>query len=260
MKGKYIFALILITIGMGFLLDQFNVISFSRIFTMYWPIILIIMGVTGLFDKRSSRLGNTMLIVLGLIFQIKALDIIDINVFSLILPIMFILLGLNILFSKAKHTDFKEDFKTDFVNDFKKDFKNDFDEDVNDQTRDKSFAQTLKSNKYIDLENNIDIFTFMSGVETHNRSQQFKGGKATAIMGAIEIDLRGASLYNNVGQVEFTSVMGSIEIIVPENWRVEVSGIPLLGSIENKSRYNTDQNSQTLRINAFVLMGSIEIK
>ncbi len=31
----------------------------------------------------------------------------------------------------------------------------------------------------------------MSGIETNNQSQQFKGGKVTAIMGGIDIDLEG---------------------------------------------------------------------
>ena len=238
MKGKYLFGIILIMLGMGFLLDQFNVISFGNIFSLYWPMILIIVGVVGLFDKRSSKFGNSILIILGMMFQINALDIVDVNVFSLIFPVILILVGTNVLFSKRKSL-----------------FHNKRNELIHESKNSES-----DFSKNVDLENEIDVSAFMSGVETHNRSQQFRGGRAMAIMGGVEIDLRGASPYESVVELELTSIMGSVEVIVPDNWRVEVSGTPLLGSMENKSRYSTDPNAPILIIKGFVLMGSIEIK
>lgn len=238
MKGRYLFGIILIIIGAGFLLDQFNVISFGSIFSLYWPMILIIVGLLGLFDKKSSKFGNTILIVLGIMFQINSLDIVDVNVFSLILPVILILIGVNILFSKKKSG---------------------FNSKRNEIIYESKDSESEFSKK-VDLDNEIDVSAFMSGVETNNISQQFKGGRATAIMGGIDIDLRGASLYEGIAELEVTVIMGAVEIIVPDNWRVEVSGTPLLGSVENKSGYNASSNSPILRVKSFVLMGSIEIK
>ena len=238
MKGKYLFGIILIIIGAGFLLDQFNVISFGSIFSLYWPMILIIVGLLGLFDKKSSKFGNAILIVLGIMFQINSLDIVDVNVFSLILPVILILIGVNILFSKRKSLFHGKRNELIYES---KDSGSEF-------------------SKNIDLDNEIDVSAFMSGIETNNRSQQFRGGRATAIMGGIDIDLRGASLYEDIAELEITVIMGAVEIMVPDNWRVEVSGTPLLGSVENKSGYNINANSPILRVKGFALMGSIEIK
>lgn len=238
MKGKYLFGIMLILLGLAFLLDQFNLISFGNIFSLYWPMILIVVGLVGLFDKRSSKFGNSVLIVLGLMFQINALDIISVNIFSLIFPVILILVGINVLFSKRKSL---------------------FHNKRNELMYQSSTSES-EFNKNVDLDNEINVSAFMSAVETHNRSQQFRGGRAMAIMGGVELDLRGVSPHENVVELELTSIMGSIEVIVSENWRVEVSGTPLLGSMENKSRYTTDPNAPILIIKGFVLMGSIEVK
>lgn len=238
MKGKYLFGIMLIIIGAGFLLDQFNVISFGSIFSLYWPMILIIIGLVGLFDKRSSKFGNTILIVLGVMLQVNKLNILNVNVFSLIFPVILILIGINVLFSKRKSLFNKK--RNELIH----------------ESRESEFG----FDKNVDLDDQVDVSAFLSSVQTNNRSHEFKGGRATAILGSVEMDLRGASLYQSIVELELTSILGSVEIIVPENWRVEVSGTPLLGSMENKSRYNTDLNAPILRVKGFVLMGSIEIK
>ena len=53
----------------------------------------------------------------------------------------------------------------------------------------------------------------MSGIETNNQSQEFKGGRATAVMGGIDIDLRGAKLYNNEAHIEVNAIMAGVEIL-----------------------------------------------
>lgn len=242
MKGKYIFGMLLILLGLGFLLDQFNVISFGMIFSTYWPMILIIIGVTNLFNKDSSRFGNSLLIVVGLLFQINELSVLPFSVFGLILPVILILVGFNILFSRKKEQRYNPALNE------------------NTYLENREETDDTLGFKNITMDNSLDSFAFMSAVETNNRSQEFRGGRATAVMGSIEIDFRGAVPFKNNIELELTSIMGSIEILVPENWRVEVRGTPLLGAISNKSRYNTDANTPILNLKCFVLMGSIEIK
>ena len=62
MNGKYFWGIILIIIGGGFLLEQFDIITFGEIFRLYWPSILILIGLIGLFDRSSSKFGNLFLI------------------------------------------------------------------------------------------------------------------------------------------------------------------------------------------------------
>ena len=55
--------------------------------------------------------------------------------------------------------------------------------------------------------------------------------------------------------------MGGIDIRVPRHIRVELSGNPVLGGIENKHNYAPGSGAeQTLSIRATAILGGIDIK
>ncbi|MDR7856676.1 LiaF transmembrane domain-containing protein [Tissierella sp.] len=234
MNGKYFWGIILVLIGGGFLLEQFDIITFGDMFRVYWPSLLILLGLVGLFDRGSSKTGNLILIVIGGLIQIDKLDLLDINVYKLIWPIILILVGLSVIFSKNGFVEVRTNFNMDG-------------------------SKGKKKMNNITLEDTIDAFTMMGAIETNNQSQEFKGGKATVVMGGIDLDLRDAVLYNNEAFLELNVIMGGIEIYVPSDWRVEVTGVPLLGAWENKARNNTDPNAPILKIKCFILMGGIDV-
>lgn len=111
MKEKYFFGIILILVGLGLFLEQLNVINFGRILSLYWPMILIILGLVGLFDRNSSKFWNFVLILVGLMLQVNRLDLLDVNVFRFVLPVIIILAGFKILFSR---NDDKKSSSEDF--------------------------------------------------------------------------------------------------------------------------------------------------
>ncbi len=237
MNGKYFWGIILILIGAGFLLDQFAIISFGEIFSLYWPSILILVGLLGFLDRKSSKFGNLLMIIIGAMIQIDRLDLVDINFYKLIGPIILILIGLKIIFSRGGFVEVKTSSDSS-----------------------KYSNSSNKSNKNITLEDTIDAFVMMSGIETNIQSQQFKGGRATAIMGGIDIDLRDAKLYNNEAHIEENAIIAGLEIFVPDGWRVEVTGVPLLGGWSNKTRSNGDPNAPLLKIKCFVMLGGMDVK
>lgn len=239
MGKRNLLGIILIALGLGFLLEQFEIITFSQAFSTYWPSILILIGLSGLFSKRSSKFGNVLLIIFGSLMQVNRLNLVDMNVYRLFWPIILIMLGLQIIFSRKSITI---------------DTKNSARVNVKSKDKYKDFS------KNITMENSINEFALMSGIETNNQSQEFRGGRATAIMGGVVIDLRGAKLHNNQAIIDATSIMGGIEIFVPDNWRVEMSGTPILGGWSNKTRTNTDPNAPVLRIKCFVMLGGVEVK
>lgn len=100
MKEKYFFGIILILLGLGMFLEQLNLINFASIISLYWPVVIIILGLVGLFDPRGSKFWNLILILVGTMLQINRLDLININIFRFIVPIIIILSGFKILLSK----------------------------------------------------------------------------------------------------------------------------------------------------------------
>lgn len=228
MKDRSIFGSILVLLGLGFLLDQFNVISFNDIINIYWPIILIVIGGVGLLNSRSSKTINALLVVFGLLFQARNLDLIDINIFRVFWPIVLIIVGIRIIFGKDSAI-------------------------INTNYNSKS------SNKNVSFEDYINESAIMAGIETNIESQEFKGGKITAIMGGVELDLRGAKLNNNEATININVIMGGVEIYVPEDWKIEHRGTPILGGFSSKRRYKQDQDSPVLRIEFSAIMGGVEI-
>ncbi len=229
LSGRYFFGIILILLGFGFLADQLGYFEIGEIISTYWPLLLIITGITGLFDRKSSKIGNLIVLALGVLFQLNRLDYLEIEVFKLFWPIVLIIIGLNILFTKGvKHHHVKVDAEKWSTN------------VVNDAT--------------------VDSFVIFSGLETNNQSQEFKGGKLTAIFGGIELNLTGANLSDNEAFIEATSLFGGIDIYVPNNWRVEMSGTPIFGGWSNKTRPNGDPNAPVLKVRCTAIFGGIEVK
>ncbi|TJX15892.1 hypothetical protein E9840_01685 [Tissierella creatinini] len=230
MSGKYFFGLILILLGGGILLEQLGFLDFGDLLSLYWPSILIILGVIGLFNRRSSKTGNLIIIGLGVILQLNRLNYVDINIFRLFFPAVLIIIGLSIIFGKgvSKHNSPVEPEKWSKAN--------------------------------VNMEDTIDLFVIFSGNGAINQSSSFKGGKVTAILGGIDLDLRQAQLKDNNAFLDVTALFGGVEIKVPDTWRVEMKGTPIFGGIENQTRPNPDLSAPVLKINATAMFGGVDIK
>ncbi|HOB20181.1 MAG TPA: DUF5668 domain-containing protein [Candidatus Atribacteria bacterium] len=107
----------------------------------------------------------------------------------------------------------------------------------------------------------IDDFSIFSGLDTRINSDNFMGGSVTALFGGASIDLRDARLSPNGGRLDLTAVFGGVEVRVPEQWNVIISGTPVFGAWENKAR-NTlvDAKGPVLRIQCTAVFGGVEVK
>jgi predicted membrane protein len=108
----------------------------------------------------------------------------------------------------------------------------------------------------------VDMTTIFGGSNEKIHSDNFKGGSCTAIFGGSTIDLRNAQISANGAELEMTATFGGIELIVPDNIRIQTKGTPILGALDNKAHTVHDINevAPLLKINYFVMFGGIEIK
>jgi len=109
-------------------------------------------------------------------------------------------------------------------------------------------------------QDNDDISAVFSGNETINKSQNYTGGKATAIFGGISIDLRDAKIKKEA-TIDVFALCGGIELKVPREWKVKHRVLPILGGIESKAHSDkvTDA-SPVLYITGTVALGGVEVK
>jgi hypothetical protein len=74
-----------------------------------------------------------------------------------------------------------------------------------------------------------------SGTRQKIESQDFEGGKISALFGGAEIDLRSAATKREVVSIKADAVFGGIELWVPANWQTTVRGTGVFGSFEDKT-------------------------
>ena len=72
----------------------------------------------------------------------------------------------------------------------------------------------------------------MDGAEVVNKSDSFRAGSGSAVMGGMTIDLTEAGISTSA-TLELTAVAGGIDVTVPASWRVEMASTVFAGGIEN---------------------------
>ena len=98
-----------------------------------------------------------------------------------------------------------------------------------------------------------------SGKVRRITSPLFRRADLTAIMGGVEVDLRGASTGGQEAVIDVFAWWGGIEITVPPDWAVSNQVVAFMGGSEDKSSGTQDARNR-LVVRGFVVMGGVEIK
>ena len=109
----------------------------------------------------------------------------------------------------------------------------------------------------------VDYVNVFSGGERQIVSQNFRGGKITAIFGGIELDLTKAGLAQGVSHLEIACVFGGATLIVPDDWYVTIEVTPVLGGFTDSRKLSpgrTVDPSKHLIIKGAVVFGGGEVK
>ncbi len=106
----------------------------------------------------------------------------------------------------------------------------------------------------------IREFAFMSGIERRNISQVFRGGALTSVMGAIELDLRDCRMASSSASILVQVIMGQVSLRLPEGWTVESRVGAVLGNVEDRSDRPVESAPKRLIIDGSVFMGQVEIR
>jgi predicted membrane protein len=109
----------------------------------------------------------------------------------------------------------------------------------------------------------IDYVNVFSGGERQVVSENFKGGKVSAVFGGIELDLTKAKLASGRSELEVACIFGGATIIVPDDWHVTVEVTPILGGFSDSRKLSpgrTVDPAKHLIIKGVVILGGGEIK
>ena len=107
--------------------------------------------------------------------------------------------------------------------------------------------------------NDEDIFAMLGGTSSRNTSKDYHGGKITAIMGGVELDLREAVIKKQA-VLNVTAFWGGVEVKVPNTWVVKNKMNAVLGGAEIKANNISKAGAPTLVITGDAIMGGVEVK
>ncbi|HEY2461450.1 MAG TPA: DUF5668 domain-containing protein [Candidatus Acidoferrum sp.] len=227
-RSGLVWGIFVVLIGVALLLDHTGFITINHLY-QYWPMIIVVAGI-GQFFSNSNRTWGLFLIALGAIFQLQTLGIIRFRIAEL-WPIAIIAVGLLMVWGS---------FRGPVI---------------------------VSNNKVVSGPEGADVLNaaaVFGGCERRVNSPNFKGGRATAIFGGVELDFRNAKIDGDKAVIEVYCIFGGVEIRVPDTWHVQSSTLPVMGGYSDKSRLaaSTDpanQNAKTLVITGNIIFGGVDI-
>jgi predicted membrane protein len=223
--------------------------------------------------KTSNILWGLVLVALGVIFALNALDIADFNIFFdgwwtllIIVPaviglftesektgnVICIIIGAMLFLWCRDILDFSTMWKLIIpaiivVIGLKLIFRGIFGNKANEMMKKmKSEGKTPRSGFAAFSENKMNF-----------DGEVFEGAELNAIFGGIECNLTNAVIEKDQA-IQATAIFGGIDIFVPENVNVKVDSFNIFGGASNKSHSNPE--APTIHVNAICLFGGIDIK
>jgi predicted membrane protein len=109
----------------------------------------------------------------------------------------------------------------------------------------------------------IDYVNVFSGGERQIVSENFKGGKISAVFGGMELDLTKAKLAPGRNDLEIACVFGGATLIVPDDWNISIEVTPVLGGFTDSRKLIPGRiidPTRQLVIKGAVVFGGGEIK
>jgi predicted membrane protein len=218
--GQLITGLVVAALGVLFTLDNLEMVR-ARDILRYWPVVLLIVGISQIMQSRSSSgmIGGSIWILLGGVLLGERLNLIS-NVFRY-WPLLLVAVGTYVVWQSFNRRELQPSERSD----------------------------------------RVSSVAVLGGVDRQVISANFQGGDVTAFMGGGKLDLREATMPPDAEVVvDVTTMMGGFEIRVPETWNVIVDIVPFMGGYEDKTKHPTEPSAPRLRIRGFVMMGGVEIR
>jgi len=232
--------LLLVILGGLLFVDNLDLLPFS-VASLFWP--LAIFAYCGLTFMRNGGPVTRTWTLVGMVWAALLLldDVHLIHIRGAILwPLILIAAGLMLLQYRIRFPELRPH-----------------------EWRDKIAFSSNKSTRA--TTGRIEEFAVFSGVKRRVETIGLEGGELTSVFGAIEIDLRKASISNpeRMASIEANVAFGAVEIRIPESWRVDMRGNAVFGAYEDKSippRPDPGSPVPTLQVFGGTAFGAVVVK
>lgn len=285
--SSYVFGGVLILLGIVFAGRALNIFRFNLFFDGWYTLFIIVPCFISLFRNNSDRSGSLIGLSIGILLLLSAQDFIQWRMFGpLLLAVIFIIVGCKMLIPKKVVKEEHFNFNEDGSNPNMTQSTEDTTQNANAFHGQQAYSQANYSYTYQNTQNAGQGFqgsdfqkeyqntnkntsngmpfactAVLSGRDLRFDNEVFPGAVLSAVLGAIELDLRNAIIRENV-VIEAKTVLGGIDIYVPNYVKVVVNCTPILGGVDNKTMapLNADEQTVTIYLNATCVLGGIDVK
>jgi predicted membrane protein len=191
-----------------------------------WPMLLVAIGLV-MTIGASEKTSGVIVMAVGGFFLIPMIFRETFHAYNMFWPSIFIIVGVIFIVSKRKGWN------------------------------------SVTSSKAILGDDYVDFVNVFSGMERQIVSENFKGGKVTAVFGGMELDLTKAKLAPGRNELEIACVFGGATLIVPDDWNVTIEVTPVLGGFNDSRKLypgRSIDSTKQLAIKGAVIFGGGEIK
>ncbi len=115
----------------------------------------------------------------------------------------------------------------------------------------------------------VNVTSILGGVTDRSVSQEFLGGRLTAFLGGVSVDLREAVIIDKPARIHVSAILGGVELSVPQHWIVKKDVRPIAGGVDDRRprvRHSDDdndtspENAPDLVVTGSVLLGGLLIR
>lgn len=220
--GRLLFGTILLTLGTLWTLDNLGLMDASQVLR-FWPVVLIALGVVRLFGwgvPRTPLFGGILTFV-GVQLLLGELDLFHFSLLR-VWPVILILAGVSILWRSLR-------------------------------------GPGLSMNE-VEQASEFSVLAIMGANKRRVTSTAFQSADISAMMGGVELDLSEARAASDRVYLDVFAWWGGIDILVPDGWKVESQGVPIMGAIEDSTYPPAGEPLATLVVRGVAIMGGVEIK
>ncbi len=225
-NNRALIGVILVLVGLFLVMRNTGIFpDFIDHIVFSWPMLLVAIGLVMTLGA-SEKTAGVIVMAVGGFFLIPMIFRETFHAYNMFWPSIFIIIGVIFIFSKRRGWNSVS-------------------------------SAGIVSDDYIDY---VNVF---SGGERQIVSENFKGGRISAVFGGMELDLTKAKLAPGRNELEIACVFGGATFIVPDDWYISIEVTPVLGGFSDSRKLNpgrTVDNTKQLVLKGAVVFGGGEIK
>ena len=227
-SNRPLIGVILVLVGLFLVMRNTGVFpEFIDHIVFSWPMLLVAIGLVMTLGA-SEKTSGVIVMAVGGFFLIPMIFRETFHAYNLFWPSIFIIIGITFIVSKRSN-----------------------------------WNRANLNSKGIIGDDFIDYVNVFSGGERQIVSENFRGGKISAVFGGMELDLTKAKLAPGRNELEIACVFGGATFIVPDDWNISIEVTPVLGGFNDSRKLipgRVVDPTRQLVIKGAVVFGGGEIK